>query len=244
MTGLLTYVYESANILSAEAYNRTSLGRKREDLPQLPDDVDLCLSVLDAAGITYTKTTLLPAEILPTQGEVVLSKAMSKVIDGATDKRTFFLSADKRLLDGHHDHIGALSTAENTPLAVVICDATIDELIDLFNSAVHTNERRIGEALGQFSLPNGLGLREVYLKQTKDGFVAVVNRNMPQAAWTKLSKELTNRVRPALCYPSDYCPELGLASDGLYRAITWRDAYPTPQTLARLSDFYFIQNVG
>ena len=104
-----------------------SLGIPRADMPQVKsENRGAMINFLNARGITSEKDTVDPSTLKPTQAEFSPEKVEMAKENRGTD-RAILVSADGRVIDGHHQWMAKLESGE--PVNVIRLDAPATELI-------------------------------------------------------------------------------------------------------------------
>ncbi|BCU75995.1 DUF935 family protein [Luteolibacter sp. LG18] len=129
-----------------------TLGIPREIMPQIQSGNRAAMvNFLRARGIDYTKESVKPADLKPTQAEYSPAKvAAAKAHQGA--QRAILISSDNHVVDGHHQYKSALEDGPNVPMDVFRIDAPIMAVIGLLLQMESTGQALMNR---HYSAENG-----------------------------------------------------------------------------------------
>ena len=108
-----------------------SLGIPRAEMPQIKaEDRSAMVQFLKARGINYEADVMMrPSQLSPTQAEYSREKVeKAKSYEGGN--RAILVSANGRVIDGHHQWLAALETDPDTPIKVIILEAPVMEILE------------------------------------------------------------------------------------------------------------------
>lgn len=114
-----------------ESFGPESLGIPRAEMPQIKaEDRAAMVQFLRARGIDYTPDVMMrPSQISPTQAEYSPEKvAKAKAYEGGD--RAILISANGRIVDGHHQWLAAMETNPDEPIKVIVLDAPILQILE------------------------------------------------------------------------------------------------------------------
>jgi hypothetical protein len=128
-----------------------TLGIPREEMPQIKAEARGALvNFLNAREIASSKDESVdPRTLLPTQAQFSEAK-VAKAMDFKGGERSILVSADNRVLDGHHQWMAALRNGQ--PVKVIRLDAPIDRLLQevkAFPSATVDTSSRGQDVIGR-----------------------------------------------------------------------------------------------
>lgn len=116
-------------------YDKESLGKKREQMPQVDTDtIEEFRSKLEENGVKSNSVMMTIDNIKPTQGELN-DKKVSDMIKKKYDwkSRIYLVSNDNYLLDGHHAYAVGLEDDPEQEVVAVKFDVDISELLKRAN---------------------------------------------------------------------------------------------------------------
>lgn len=138
---------EAKNEYAYMQYMSESLGKKREDLPQIdPENIEDYIAELKKQGIKVKKTKKPLKELKPSQDDInedKLLKMMKSKYDW--ENRDYIVSSDNYLIDAHHSWSLGIEKDPKKEVNVYVIDLPINKLIKESNKSELTKNKDIND---------------------------------------------------------------------------------------------------
>ena len=147
---------ELSEKLNYKNYLFLNKGYLRNEMPQISaDDIDDVVAHFGGKEIAVTKVKIRLRDLKPAQIEFNDDKVMSMARNGLPD-RTFVVSSDNYLVDGHHGWAGGLEIDDNHYVDCYVINLPIEKLINRANRMNITHKKDVdGNILKSYHLGYG-----------------------------------------------------------------------------------------
>jgi hypothetical protein len=135
-----------------------SKGYDREDMPQIPRNyIPDFISYVAMGGHAVEPAFVSISSLKPTQSMYDLGKVQNKMETFNPEHRikTFIISEDNYLLDGHHTYQALLRLMPNRAVHVIQCDLKIEDLIKVAEEYEYSSKETFEDLRNEYRGNNG-----------------------------------------------------------------------------------------